>query len=185
MLAVLLVCCGKPAEKTALAPDTTKQTTSELVVRVATPVEFRAALTQAFSAYLKLKDALVASDAKLAQAEAGVASSAITALQSEKNLSGAELEDWKNLATRLATRTTEIAATSDLEAQRTAFSELTASWFTVLTKYGLEGKTAYYEYCPMAFNNQGAYWFSDTSAIRNPYFGDRMLTCGSVEATLN
>jgi Cu(I)/Ag(I) efflux system membrane fusion protein len=36
----------------------------------------------------------------------------------------------------------------------------------------------------MAFNDKGAYWLSDKEAIRNPYFGDKMLTCGSVEETL-
>ena len=30
----------------------------------------------------------------------------------------------------------------------------------------------------MAFNNEGAYWLSDAEQIRNPYFGDKMLTCG-------
>jgi hypothetical protein len=48
----------------------------------------------------------------------------------------------------------------------------------------LGGTTAYYEFCPMAFNNSGAYWLSDNAVIRNPYFGDKMLTCGSVEEEL-
>ena len=39
----------------------------------------------------------------------------------------------------------------------------------------------YYQYCPMAFNNKGAYWLSNEEAIRNPYFGDKMLKCGLVE----
>jgi hypothetical protein len=33
----------------------------------------------------------------------------------------------------------------------------------------------------MAFDNRGAHWLSDESTIKNPYFGDKMLTCGSVE----
>jgi Cu(I)/Ag(I) efflux system membrane fusion protein len=37
----------------------------------------------------------------------------------------------------------------------------------------------------MAFNNSGAYWLSDNATIRNPYFGDKMLSCGSVEEKLN
>lgn len=31
--------------------------------------------------------------------------------------------------------------------------------------------------------NEGAYWLSDQQ-IRNPYFGEKMLTCGSVEEKL-
>lgn len=34
------------------------------------------------------------------------------------------------------------------------------------------------QYCPMAFGNKGAYWFSETEEKRNPYFGDMMLKCG-------
>jgi Cu(I)/Ag(I) efflux system membrane fusion protein len=36
----------------------------------------------------------------------------------------------------------------------------------------------------MAFNNEGAYWLSDSEQIRNPYFGDKMLTCGVVKEKL-
>jgi Cu(I)/Ag(I) efflux system membrane fusion protein len=33
----------------------------------------------------------------------------------------------------------------------------------------------------MAFDNKGAYWLSETKEIRNPYFGDKMMTCGEVK----
>jgi Cu(I)/Ag(I) efflux system membrane fusion protein len=36
----------------------------------------------------------------------------------------------------------------------------------------------------MAFDFDGAEWLSDSDQIRNPYFGDKMLTCGSVEDTI-
>jgi hypothetical protein len=36
----------------------------------------------------------------------------------------------------------------------------------------------------MARNNQGGFWLSDDEEIRNPYFGDKMLTCGSVTEKL-
>jgi hypothetical protein len=36
----------------------------------------------------------------------------------------------------------------------------------------------------MAFNNTGGFWLSDSKTIRNPYFGDKMLTCGQVRETL-
>jgi len=29
-----------------------------------------------------------------------------------------------------------------------------------------------------------AYWLSNETAIKNPYYGSRMLTCGSVKDTL-
>ncbi|MBA4058359.1 MAG: hypothetical protein C0490_26815, partial [Marivirga sp.] len=42
----------------------------------------------------------------------------------------------------------------------------------------------YLEYCPMANNNEGAYWLSNEKEIKNPYFGDKMLKCGSVKETI-
>ena len=33
-------------------------------------------------------------------------------------------------------------------------------------------------FCPMAFNNKGAYWVQKTGEIINPYHGMMMLHCG-------
>jgi len=43
------------------------------------------------------------------------------------------------------------------------------------------GMTLYHDHCPMYDNNKGAMWLSETREIRNPYFGDKMMTCGSVK----
>jgi Cu(I)/Ag(I) efflux system membrane fusion protein len=43
----------------------------------------------------------------------------------------------------------------------------------------------YHQYCPMAFNDAGAYWLSNTSDIENPYFGKKMLTCGEIKDSVD
>jgi len=43
------------------------------------------------------------------------------------------------------------------------------------------GVKLYRQYCPMAFQNKGAYWLSSEKKIMNPYFGDKMLHCGVVK----
>ena len=48
----------------------------------------------------------------------------------------------------------------------------------------LSAGALYLEYCPMANNNEGAYWLSNEKQIKNPYFGDMMLKCGSVKETI-
>ena len=50
--------------------------------------------------------------------------------------------------------------------------------------FGLDNEKAYYQYCPMANRDQGAYWFSETEEIRNPYFGEDMLGCGENRETI-
>jgi hypothetical protein len=37
----------------------------------------------------------------------------------------------------------------------------------------------------MANNNKGALWLSEVKEIKNPYFGSKMLTCGSVKKQIN
>jgi hypothetical protein len=44
--------------------------------------------------------------------------------------------------------------------------------------------SVYVAYCPMANNNEGANWLSNDKEIKNPYFGDKMLRCGSVKETI-
>ena len=50
---------------------------------------------------------------------------------------------------------------------------------------GLSTGEIYVDYCPMAMNDKGAYWLSNRKDIRNPYFGDKLMTCGEVKETLN
>ena len=39
----------------------------------------------------------------------------------------------------------------------------------------------YLDFCPMADDNKGAVWISETKEITNPYFGKDMATCGSIK----
>jgi Cu(I)/Ag(I) efflux system membrane fusion protein len=100
-------------------------------------------------------------------------------------LEGAAHHDWmthlEGINTTLKAMQTSPA---NLDEQRNAFSSLTQSLYLAIKAYGLGNTTAYYEFCPMAFNNTGGFWLSDSKTIRNPYFGDKMLTCGQVRETL-
>jgi hypothetical protein len=43
----------------------------------------------------------------------------------------------------------------------------------------------YYNYCPMAFNDQGANWLSNSPEIRNPYIPKKMITCGEIKDSID
>ena len=120
------------------------------------------ATQQVFAAYLKLKDALVAGNADAAAA-AVEAMSRVSGL--ENKILAAEIEAFLEA--------------DGIEAQRVSFSRLNEKLEPVLRDHISEG-AVYKQFCPMAFNNAGAFWFSDKEEIRNPYFGDMMLTCGRV-----
>lgn len=125
-------------------------------------------ITEIITAYLTLKDALVATDGEKASEEAKNLFSILEAsdIQTKKSLK-MEVE--------------KITKTTDPKIQRVAF-DLISQQVLILAKSVIltEGKL-YKQYCPMAKNNEGAFWLSTSNEIRSPYFGDQMITCGSVE----
>lgn len=145
--------------------------------------EFQNQLANVFNSYVDLKDALVASNAESAQAGAKETDEALANVDM-KLLTGAAHNDWMTYLAPMQTALKEIQSASDIEVQRQAFSDLSNNLYKSVKAFGLGGKEAFYEYCPMAFNDEGAYWLSDQEKIRNPYFGDKMLTCGMVKEKL-
>ncbi|GGF16114.1 DUF3347 domain-containing protein [Echinicola rosea] len=77
----------------------------------------------------------------------------------------------------------KIEAASDIAVQRDAFVALSASVEQLVASQVSSG-AVYKQYCPMAFEGKGGYWLSDQEAIRNPYYGDKMLTCGRVDKVM-
>lgn len=129
-----------------------------------------AKLGSAYGEYVRLKDALVASNAQDAKMGA-------TALQ-------ASLKGVKESA-KAAEAAGKLAAAPDLDGQRQVFSTLSNEMATLVKGGQLSMGALYLEFCPMANKNAGAYWLSNEKEIKNPYFGSEMLKCGSVKETIN
>jgi len=77
-----------------------------------------------------------------------------------------------------------IAGSAMIKDQRIAFEDVSREVEAMLDSEIKEG-TIFKQYCPMAFNGKGAFWLSDSKEVRNPYFGDEMLTCGVVDKEIN
>lgn len=86
-----------------------------------------------------------------------------------------------NISAELAGLLIEKGGLSD---RRASFQMVSDQLYDLLQTTGFKGHTVYRQHCPMAFNNRGAHWLSDTTEVVNPYFGDEMLHCGSVTDTL-
>jgi hypothetical protein len=191
--ALLTNCTGNQKEGTATEAsdehDSTEDVSASAAVSEASEPQFQVDKTfqqqlgGVFTSYVSLKDAFVSSDPGKVKAEASTTNEALGKVDM-KLVSGAAHHDWMNYLASLQSSLKEIQATSDLEAQRKAFSTLSNDLYKSIKAFGLGGQEAYYEFCPMAFDNEGAYWLSDQQQIRNPYFGEKMLTCGSVEEKL-
>ncbi|HYC84417.1 MAG TPA: DUF3347 domain-containing protein, partial [Chryseosolibacter sp.] len=144
---------------------------------------FQQQLAGVFASYVELKDAFVASDAAAVKEKAGQTSEALEKVDM-KLVTGAAHNDWMSYQSPMTNSLNEIREASDIEAQRKSFSVLSDNMYKSIKAFGLGGRQAFYEFCPMAFDNEGGYWLSDQEQIRNPYFGDKMLTCGEVKEKL-
>ena len=145
--------------------------------------KFQKQLSDVFTSYVELKDAFIQSDAKKVQTEASETKDVLAKVDM-KLVSGVAHNDWMSYLTPIQKSLNEIQSSTDIEAQRKSFSTLSDNLYKSVKAFGLGGKSAFYEYCPMAFNDEGGYWLSDNEQIRNPYFGDKMLTCGEVKEKL-
>lgn len=149
-----------------------------------TPEEFKKQLENLNEKYLVLKDHLVDTDAdKTAKSTQEI----LEALSSVDMLllKGKAHEYWMEKLNQIEGETKSIAQTNDIEAQRTMFVKLSESLIETVKVFGVDQQVVYVEFCPMANNNEGAFWLSEETQIRNPYFGEQMMQCGSVEDTLD
>ena len=146
------------------------------------PEAFRKQLTEFVKSYLPIKDALVKTDAKETQAAINPAKSNLTKVDM-KLLDSKAHDIWMDLLRPIQSSLEKITQTSDVEEQRKHFETLSDNLIEAVEYFGVVENTIYRQYCPMAFRDQGAYWLSSEKEIRNPYFGDKMLTCGEVKET--
>lgn len=136
------------------------------------------AFQQLLFEYLHLKDALVSSDPK--RAEEAARSMELNLAQTRSGGpfgNSSAYQDINSYLDRL------LAAKGDLEKQRAEFLELSNSMIELGRGLEVASDTLYVQFCPMADDYKGAFWLSLESEIRNPYFGDAMLSCGEVRET--
>lgn len=120
---------------------------------------------QVYADYIQLKNALIEANATKAKTAAAKLQSSLTAVSNKKaaDLSG------------------KIASASSIAAQRAQLDLLSAELEKVVKGSKLSAGTIYKQYCPMANDGKGGFWLASESEIRNPYYGDEMMNCGSVD----
>jgi Cu(I)/Ag(I) efflux system membrane fusion protein len=143
--------------------------------------EFRTVLNSLLVLYFDLKNELVESDFEGSQ-------EIIHAFHQQLNLLTIPFEnreDWKPFGIMLNNHLQEMDQATDLEGIRNNFAGFSDQMTTLVSTFELGDQAVYVDFCPMAMNDQGAYWLSEIENIENPYFGSAMLTCGVVKRTLS
>jgi hypothetical protein len=122
--------------------------------------------TLAYNSYTQLKDALAADDNGGARKSAAHLSGFLAGLQ---NGDSAKVESRK------------ISEAKSIKEQRLMFVKLNDEMRLLIKENELLEGEIYLAYCPMANENNGAYWLSNEKEIHNPYFGSKMSKCGSIK----
>ena len=169
LLTLFIICTTACAD----APKKETKTTTEKVV--AAPK----ALTTWLAAYMDLKDALVQTDA----VQAKTIAAEFVRLLEDVETSSLSTDDKKAVTDVLPGMRYDLEQIQELEIdkQRVVFKALSEKSITLAGLVGV-GTTVYQQHCPMYAG--GSSWLSFNEEIRNPYYGDKMLKCGVVEATL-
>jgi len=129
--------------------------------------------------YFSIKNALVADDANAAKTNAESFGKQLEAI-SKITFNASQEKAWQEQSNKLSAASNTLANTSDINKQREQLNELSKALFAVLKAFKTNEDAVYYQYCPM----KKAYWLSAEKEIKNPYYGKKMLTCGSVKETL-
>lgn len=170
------------------------KTADTSVVDTSKPIELKAnsgPFTESYdsllNAYYSLKDALVKSDvsqANVAAQSVKIAADSLNLEELEGDSTGVIKETAMNFTGTISNSAAALVQESGIEDKRREFEIITDALYTLTRAVRYDGSTVYYQFCPMAFNDKGAYWLSNSPEIRNPYFGDKMLTCGSVQDSI-
>lgn len=139
-------------------------------------------LKAVFDDYFAVKDALVKTDGNVASIKAKDLLKSIDVVN--MNQLGDNVHTvWMKVLNDLKQHTEHIADTKDIKHQRDHFMDLSKSMYE-LFKVSKQETPIYYQHCPMANDGKGANWVSKESAIKNPYYGSQMLTCGKTVETI-
>ena len=125
--------------------------------------------------YYNLKDALVNSDASAASASAAKFLDAVNKVNAS-SLSGPDKKTFVSLQPKTCLDARHISEVKSIEHQREHFAELSANMYKLAKAIHLSTDPIYQDYCPM----KKVYWLSKEESIKNPYYGNQMLSCGKV-----
>ena len=128
--------------------------------------------SQLLQSYFNIKNALVAGNVKIASTNA------------EQFLQAVNDGDLKTIGKdnrkALLQAAGQISHSKNIQQQREYFATLSTNMYALAKVVKLNTAPIYYSYCPM----KKTYWLSNDKAIKNPYFGNAMLTCGEVTETI-
>ncbi len=145
-------------------------------------VDFNSTIEKSFQpvidAYINLKDALIQSDVSMASSKSEAFRKALEEMPVNQR------EQTHNYWSILHKISKGINENVSLEHQRKQFQMISDNLIEMVRNFDEVNDKLFVQFCPMADDNKGAFWISREEQVLNPYFGDAMLKCGSVEEVI-
>ena len=180
---VFLAACGNSDEKAVVADAAPKTLAAS-----AHSDSFNLAFGKMLNSYFQLKDQFIAENDTLVAQEA-------VALISDVAEAAVKFEELKadtvmsatarSYAVSISAELKGLVSETDREERRKSFQVVSEQLYDLLRTVRYDREVVYHQYCPMAFNDAGAFWLSNSSDIRNPYLPKKMLICGEVKDSVD
>jgi len=139
--------------------------------------------SEVFAHYQHLTFALSNDDSKEAAIGAKAMGEAIAKVD-KSGFTADQQKSYADLEADMKEHTEHITGNANnIEHQREHLETLSKDMYDLTKTFGI-GKPMYKIFCPMYNNDKGAYWLAETKEVKNPYFGQKMLTCGEVQEEL-
>ncbi|GAB4328990.1 MAG: hypothetical protein OHK0038_02920 [Flammeovirgaceae bacterium] len=132
--------------------------------------------------YIGLKDELVKANVAKAKEISEKLVNTVNSI-STNDLPDIVRAEFDSLKKEIVEYSTQIATTNNIDLQRKYFIVVSEKMIVFTRLFGANSEI-YVQRCPMANQDKGATWLSLEKKIRNPYYGDMMLSCGEVVETI-
>lgn len=143
----------------------------------------KTALRPVYMAYMAMKDALSLDDLAAAQKASADVSKSLSAIN--MSLFPGESHDvWMKYSSDMGNALQHIPHQKSLDEVRKSFQQVSDILIAMSQAFNPMDEPLYVDFCPMADNNKGASWLSLSEEIKNPYFGEAMLSCGEVKSII-
>ena len=143
----------------------------------------KTALRPVYMAYMAMKDALSFDDLAAAQKASADVSKSLSAIN--MSLFPGESHDvWMKYSSDMGNALQHIPHQKSLDEVRKSFQQVSDILIAMSQAFNPMDEPLYVDFCPMADNNRGASWLSLSEEIKNPCFGEAMLSCGEVKSII-
>ncbi|GLB51228.1 hypothetical protein NBRC110019_02670 [Neptunitalea chrysea] len=169
---------NQPSEKNA-----THDKEIDTIKRFEVSNMFMKQLNSLYTDYIALKTALVNDDFEKSKTYIQDIDESLAKVDMKLLKTAESHKVWMSTKKNINDAVSSFKKAETIAQQRDSFYIISQKMIQLIKAFGVQ-KQVFVQYCPMGNNNNGAFWLSNDNEIKNPYYGNAMLTCGNVAETI-